>query len=206
MIVENPAALNFLFDEEVFLLASEKGLISAPIIAETGTIAQVDAPSVTPAGTPTISQPAVAETPAEAPTVSIPAVVEIVKPFEPKFLGKNTRRYLITTYYPQHEHIPPEHLTALTAVLKRLNFEADDVAIINLFHHDDAGFEKLTTFFNPQKLLVLGEKAIPAQSGITSINKIEALNGRPALYTFSFDEMMTDVDKKRQFWEQVKNL
>lgn len=187
MIVENPAALNYLFDEEVFLLASEKDTLTAP--------QQVIEPA-----------PVQPEAPVATPAVSEPVEVEITKPFEPKFLGKNAKRFLITTYYPQHDHIHPDHLTALSAVLKRLQFEADDVAIINLYNHANAGYEKLAAFFSPAKLLILGEKAIPAGSDVKAINKIEPKDSHAMLYTFSFDEMMTDVDKKRQFWEQIKNL
>ena len=54
-------------------------------------------------------------------------------------------------------------------------------------------------------MLILGKAAIPAGME-PKFNSIEKSPGLDTLYTFSFDEMMTTVENKKTFWEQIKNL
>ena len=52
----------------------------------------------------------------------------------------------------------------------------------------------------------MGKTAIPAGAGDLNFNSIGAFGNAKVLYTFSFDEMMTNVENKKAFWEQIKNL
>jgi hypothetical protein len=54
-------------------------------------------------------------------------------------------------------------------------------------------------------LVVLGKSATPKLIGL-QLNSIQPVNGIKTLITFGFDEMMTNVDNKKAFWEQMKRL
>ncbi len=122
------------------------------------------------------------------------------------YLGKNNKKFLVVTYYTDHEFIAGAHLTALESILKRKDYDPDDVAIFNIANHTDAGFEQLKNYFNPQKILVLGKSALPANIGTLLFNQPQKLAQIMVLYSFSFDEMMDDVANKKAFWEQMKTL
>ena len=121
------------------------------------------------------------------------------------YLGANKKNFLILVSYNKHEFIKDEHLAALEAVLGRIGHNRDDVAILNLAKHE-SNFEQLLTFFEPKTLVILGESAIPPGMVDPKFNSIEKSEGLAVLHTFSFDKMMANVDNKKTFWEQIKNL
>jgi hypothetical protein len=175
MKVENPVALRFILQDEIYLLNNDKALYSdkAP-------------------------QP-IEETPA-------PPIVVETPPLNFNYMGGHKKNFLVIVHYPGLEFIEDKHLTALQNILKRLEFEMDDVAIFNLAGYSDATFDVLAGFFKPQKLLLLGQNALPAGIGVLTLNKAAQLNNCPTLYSFSFDEMMDSNDNKKAFWEQMKQL
>ncbi|MDB5005425.1 MAG: hypothetical protein JWQ34_3650 [Mucilaginibacter sp.] len=187
MRADNPAALRFILQDDIYLLQGDKAFASQTVtqpIAETQPEPVVEIANTTP-----ITEP-VAET---------PAIVF-------NYLGKNKKQFLIITHYPQHEFIADEHLTALQNILKRKEYDIDDVAILNLAKATVTALDELVTHFNPQKLLILGKDAQPANMGVIALNQTKQLPDLTALYSFSFDEMMSSVDNKKAFWEQMKNL
>ncbi len=121
------------------------------------------------------------------------------------YLGANKKNFLILASYSEHEYIKDEHLVALESVLSRIGYSREDVAILNLAKHGST-FEQVLAFFGPKKLVILGESAIPQRMGNAKFNVIEKSEDLAVLYTFSFDEMMANVDNKKTFWEQIKNL
>ena len=122
------------------------------------------------------------------------------------YFGSHKKGFLIIVHYPEFEYMHERHLAALESTLKRLDFSLEDVAILNIARYDKAPFEQLTDFFTPQKLLILGANALPAGIGTLVLNKLQQLNNYPALFTFSFDEMMDSNENKKAFWEQMKQL
>jgi hypothetical protein len=97
-----------------------------------------------------------------------------------------------------------DHLTALESVLGRLGHTRDDVAILNLAKHNtDHG--QIMAHFNPKILVILGKNAMPDEIDL-AFNSVEQVNGIKTLLSFSFNEMMTNVENKKAFWEQMKNL
>lgn len=126
-------------------------------------------------------------------------------PFSFNYEGKNRKKFLILTHYPDYEAIYAPHFTALEAILSRKGYEPDDVAILNMAKND-ADIDTLTKHFTPQKLLILGQKAVPAGMTAPEFNYLQALTDCNTLLSFSFDDMMENTDNKRAFWEQMKNL
>lgn len=139
------------------------------------------------------------ETKAFAPEIKTPA---------PSFnyLGSNKKNFLILVNYPDREFIQDDHLVALEKVLSGIKHTRDDVAILNLEKNAGAAYAQIADFFKPQTVVILGKQALPQGLSGLDFNTIAALDGGKALLTFSFDEMMTNIDNKKAFWEQIKNV
>ena len=167
MKIENPVALNFIFQDELYLLNAERHSFT------------------------TIAEP-------------VPTAEPIAESYN--YLGKNQRQFLILVHYPAHEFMDAAHLAALTNILKRKELALDDVAIINLHHYQTTDLEALNSFFSPVKIVVMGRNAIPAGMEEPVLNTPLQLKGRHLLYSFSFDDMMSDNERKKLFWEQMKTI
>jgi hypothetical protein len=122
------------------------------------------------------------------------------------YLGGHKKKFLIIVHYPVMEFIAERHLTALESTLKRIEYSLDDVAILNRANYPDVSFEQLTDFFTPQKMLILGGKALHPDLKTLTLNKLQQLNNCLTLLTFGFDEMMDSNENKKAFWEQMKQL
>jgi hypothetical protein len=164
--VENPAALRFIMQDDIFLLNKDK------------------------------------TKPAEKPEQPVLKTPEISF----NYLGKNKKNLLIVVHYPDTEFIAEAHLTALENILKRLDYAIDDVAILNIAKHSNTAIDDLQAYFSPQKLLILGKPAMPAKMENPALNEVKQIAALTALYSFSFDEMMSSTDNKKAFWDQMKNL
>jgi hypothetical protein len=189
--IENPAALHFIMQDDLFFLNADKNLYQNKVIAAVPEVVAVE----------------IAASIAEAPVAEIVVEVAVIeKPIEFKYMGKKRKGFLVLVHYPELEFIKPTHLTALENILKRKGYEIDDVAIFNTAKHADANFEAITAYFKPQKMLVLGKNALPLGISPLALNVPQQLAGFAALYSFSFDEMMDNNDHKKAFWEQMKGL
>ncbi|MGF7074398.1 hypothetical protein [Mucilaginibacter sp. 3215] len=197
MKVENPAAFRFLLEDELYLLNADKMLYDK--IAEPElTTAEPSSPiieQITPGSATT--RPALAAEP--QPVIPTP-----VAGF--KYKGQNLKNFLVLTSYSTDEFIKAEHLTALENILKRKELGPDDVAIFNLANYSETKFSQLKPFFKPTKVLVLGGDALPQDIKVLKPNKPVTSNGITVLYSYSFDEMMNNVEYKKTFWELVKTL
>ncbi|MDN5285346.1 MAG: hypothetical protein JWR38_1620 [Mucilaginibacter sp.] len=188
--VENPVALRFILEDELYLLGTDKALyekraISQPIIEETSLEIK---------------------TQAAAPIIEEPKPEMETQPVNFNYLGQNLKSFLILVHYPELEFIADAHLTALQNILKRKEFDINDVAILNMATYNAIKLEELTNFFKPTRLLVLGQPALPQEIAPLVLNIPKSLNGYTALYSFGFNEMMDSTDNKKAFWEQMKSL
>jgi len=184
--VETPIALQFILQDELYLLNNDKSLYSS-------------------INTPVIDE--VIETMVEiTPAVETVEAVAVETPLTFNPLGAGKTNFLILVHYPELEFIAEAHLTALENILKRKGLAMDDVAIVNMAKHSEAGFEHINKHFKPEKILMLGNKALPAGIGAIGLNIPLQIAGSTALYSFSFDEMMDSNELKKAFWEQMKNL
>ncbi|MDB5147872.1 MAG: hypothetical protein JWQ57_1892 [Mucilaginibacter sp.] len=197
MKVENPAAFRFLLEDELYLLNTDKMLYDKAIEPE-----PTPAVPLSP-----IIEPSNPEQVTASPSLTPePQAVIKTQVADFKYMGKNLKSFLVLTNYKTAEFINAEHLTALENILKRKDLGPDDVAIFNLADYNETKFGQLKTFFKPTKVLVLGGDALPQDIKMLKLNKPVTSNGITVLYSFSFDEMMDNVDYKKAFWEQVKTL
>jgi hypothetical protein len=184
MKIENPAAFSFLMQDDIYLSQHDKAAYSTAAIVYN------------------FESPPVAETVpvAEPPVEAISTVTSF------KYLGDFKKQLLIIVHYTHLEFIDDNHLTAMENILKRLGHSVNDAAIFNLAKYNDASFEQILTFFSPDKLLILGADALPPGVPKLELNKPQLLDKRNCLYSFSFEEMMANVEYKKVFWEQMKQL
>jgi hypothetical protein len=138
---------------------------------------------------------------------SVPALQPKIETPQQNFnyLGANKKNFLILAYYPDHEFIHADHLTALESVLTRIGHHRDDVAILNIAKIATE-YESLAAHFNPKTLLILGEASLVPGIKPPPFNQRQSNDGLNILYTFSFDAMMSSTDNKKAFWEQMKTL
>lgn len=177
MKTENTAALHFILQDDIFLLNQDREAYSYAALP-------VEQPELQPE----------------------PVAVMETKPLAFNYLGGNKKSFLITVYYPGIDFMADAHLTALQNTLKRLGFELDDVAILNLANYAGADYETIASFFSPKKLLVMGKNALPGDFAPIKLNEQQIINGYATLFTYSFDEMMDSNEYKKAFWEQMKLL
>ena len=140
-------------------------------------------------------------------TGTIPSLpVEDIQPATFNYAGGYRQKMLILAAYTGHETMEPAHMGALESAIRRKELVLDDVAILNVIKYPKITLEAIITFFNPQKLLILGKEALPAGLNPPPLNQLFNLPGCVALYTFSFAEMMGNRDNTKVFWDQMKNL
>lgn len=190
MKVENPVALRFLLQDELYLLDTDRPLYENRETAELIT-KKPEPETITQAQVPTIQ--------VTKPEVKTPAVTF-------NYLGKNLKSFLILVHYPGLDFIADVHLTALQNILKRKDLEIYDVAILNMDKYNNTNHDELINFFKPAKLLLLGQAALPQGMAPLALNTPKQLNNYTALYSFSFNEMMESTENKKTFWEQMKTL
>jgi hypothetical protein len=174
---ENPAALHFILQDDIFLLNQDRDAYSHTAL------------------------------PVEQPVLQAePTVVVKTKQVVFNYLGGNKKNFLITVHYPGIDFMDDAHLTALQNTLKRLGFELDDVAILNIANHVNVDHENISHFFKPEKILLMGKSALPKNISPLKLNEPQTEGNCAMLFSFSFDEMMDSNDYKKAFWEQMKLL
>jgi hypothetical protein len=114
--------------------------------------------------------------------------------------------FVILVNYGDHALMKEDHQVALENVLGRIGRTRGDVAILNVAIHDVITGGQILEHFSPKTIVILGKAAIPQDLAGLAFNVIEKKDAVSLLYTFSFDEMMTNTDNKRAFWEQIKSL
>jgi hypothetical protein len=185
MIIDNVAGLQYLLNEDIYLLPQDMNNLNA-VAAEPVVIAE---------STPVKPEPVVEQT-----IVAEPAALYF------NHLGNNAQQFLILCHYPGSDQMDEKHLEALKSALSRKQLALDDVAILNLHKHTAANVADLQQYFAPTRLLLLGATALLTGWDKFNFNQLTNLGSTKALYTYSFTEMMGDRDKTKAFWEQMKVL
>ena len=179
MEIENPMALHFIMQDELFFVKEDREKQAS--IAHAIPVRAIVEEEKTGTVAPPVSKP------------------------EFSYTGKKGE-LLILVHYPDQEFIHEAHLSALENILKRKNLAVDDIAILNMAKNTGTDFETLVNYFVPQKILVLGEQSLPEGMVQLDINQPKQTGTSNLLYSFSFDEMMDSPENKRTFWEQMKNF
>lgn len=122
------------------------------------------------------------------------------------YLGGNNKFLLLLINDAAHTNLQSHELEALEKILvaKRMNLK--DVAIVNQRKYPNTTWKELKTFFACNSIVLFGVD--PASIKIRTLprNAITDFEGMQLLSTYSFIEMEDNVDKKREFWNQMKKL
>jgi len=146
---------------------------------------------------------------AEAPSVAGTQTPD--KPMEEKipfsFLGEHKQGLLYLITAPAIPFFSEQALDAFTKTNQALGYTLADIAVLNTASLDKTEVQQeLLAFFSPKKIVFAG--ASPQELGfpLFPLNSIQSFEGIPVLYTYSFEEMLTDVQKKKTFWQTLKLL
>ncbi|SDM81961.1 hypothetical protein SAMN05421813_12453 [Daejeonella rubra] len=143
------------------------------------------------------------EIPAALP---VPEPAEIKKAKEFTYLGENNKYFLILIDDTKNREISSLHKETLLKIMSAKGLELRDLAILNLDQFPDTTISEIKEFFSCSKLVLFGINpqriALP---GISS-NKVENHANVKLFSTFSIDEMISDVTKKKEFWAIMKEF
>jgi len=138
--------------------------------------------------------------------IPVPEPTEINKAKEFTYLGENNKYFLILIDDTKNREISTLHKETLLKIMSAKGLELRDLAILNLDQFPGTNITELKEFFSCGKLVLFGINpqriAIPAISS----NKVENHNNIKLFSTFSIDEMISDVTKKKEFWAIMKEF
>lgn len=124
-----------------------------------------------------------------------------------QFLGGNKKQILYIVDNQADAYFSSGALDAFSKTINALGLSMEDIAVFNIAKHTPIiDFDQVCTYFNPQKVILAGASPTQLTLNNLSLNDPITINSVKVLYTFSFEEMLTDVERKKTFWQQVKTL
>lgn len=122
------------------------------------------------------------------------------------YLGENNRYFLILVDDASHPELNTAHKEMLMKIMAAKKLEMRDLAIVNLAKYQGVSFDELKAFFSCNRLTLFG--IAPQVIGLPAIGSNEPVNhlGTKILATFSLGEMSSNTDKKREFWNVMKEF
>ncbi|WP_207535445.1 hypothetical protein [Desertivirga arenae] len=136
--------------------------------------------------------------PSPAPSVDVSETVSF------DYLGENNKYFAILVNYPGQQYMAAKELEALKSILGAKKMHIEDVALVNLHKYPSANFHQLKTFLASNRVVIFGIPSQQIQLPAFPLNQISEHEGVKVLVTFAFSEMMTDVEKKKAFWNVMK--
>lgn len=156
--------------------------------------------------------PEVKEPVAETETSTIANAAPTLQAASLSFFGKNAANLLFL--YDQANG-PADHalisteMEAFGKILTALKLTFDDIALVN-WAFQKPSVELLLKNLQPQKIVVLGSQVNLQNVGFTisapALHQVQQFQDISFLHSYSFVEMLDDVEKKRVFWGSLKAL
>ncbi len=122
------------------------------------------------------------------------------------YLGENNRYFLIVVDDKTHPSLNTPHREMLMKIMAAKKLEMRDLAILNLAKYSGTNFDQLKAFFSCNRITLFG--IAPQVIGLPAIGANEPAKHleTKVLATFSLDEMSSNTDKKREFWNVMKEF
>ncbi len=122
------------------------------------------------------------------------------------YLGENNRYFLIIVDDKTHADLNTPHREMLMKIMAAKKLELRDLAIVNLAKYPDSNFGQLKNFFSCSKIILFGID--PQTIGLpgTGANQPGKHLDIKVLATFGLEEMSSNTDKKREFWNVMKDF
>jgi len=122
-----------------------------------------------------------------------------------KTYGSNNKNILFVISDNHNEFLSADAELAFMKILQALKLTLEDIAVFNYNQScSDITFEKIKEKLNPKSCIFLGAK--PESLGVEGCaeNILKVEDNIQFLYSYSFDEMLYDIEKKRLFWDTIK--
>lgn len=142
----------------------------------------------------------------DTPVQEIKVVPEIKKPKEFSYIGENNKYFLILIDDSSSTEISPLHKETLLKIMGAKGLELRDLAILNLNLFPNTTINELKDFFSCNKLVLFGINPQGINLPNMSSNKVENHLNIKLFSTYSIDEMINDVNKKKEFWAIMKDF
>lgn len=122
------------------------------------------------------------------------------------YLGENNRYFLIIVDDKSHPSLNTPHKEMLMKIMAAKKLELRDLAILNLAKYPDSNFSDLKDFFSCNRLTLFGID--PQRIGLPAIGANQPAKHMDVkvLTTFGLEEMSSNTDKKREFWNVMKDF
>ena len=138
--------------------------------------------------------------------IPVPDSAVIKKPKEFLYLGENNKYFLILIDDDKNREINSLHKETLLKIMSAKGLELRDLAILNLDQFPDTNITELKEFFSCSKMVLFGINPQRIELPNISSNKVENHANVKLFSTFSIDEMISDVTKKKEFWAIMKEF
>lgn len=122
------------------------------------------------------------------------------------YIGENNRYFLILVEDKTHPGLNAVHKDMLMKIMSAKKLELRDLAILNLAKYPDTNFKELKEFFSCNRLSLFGID--PHKIGLPAMGSNQPVKHSDVkvLATFGLEEMSNNTDKKREFWNVMKDF
>jgi hypothetical protein len=118
------------------------------------------------------------------------------------FWGSNEKKVSFLIRNSAFEYFSTEAEDAFLKTLTALKLTINDVSVVNLANNATS-FDEIKKVLNSKFYIYCeGEN----EENRNFFNRLFEKDGLTFLYTYSFEEMLTDVTKKRTFWNAIKEI
>ena len=138
--------------------------------------------------------------------IPVPDSAVIKKPKEFSYLGENNKYFLILIDDAKNKEINSLQKETLLKIMSAKGLELRDLAILNLDQFPGTNITELKEFFSCSKMVLFGINPQRIELPPISSNKVENHANVMLFSTFSIDEMINDVTKKKDFWAIMKEF
>ena len=123
------------------------------------------------------------------------------------FKGENKKHILFLIRDPNQPYMSAEAYDAFLKMLTALQLTEADIALMNVANERNSSeFKQIMNFFTPQKIILLGVDPPSLKLPAIPLNALQKGRVSTVFHTFSLEEMLTDLAKKKAFWIEFKNL
>lgn len=185
LLTDHPIALQALMSETIFTVGGAVGTVDV-VSSAVDTREEVVTEDVTAAE-------------------NAPPIAPLMEQEEFVYQGDKSAGVLFILRYPDYPYFSPQAEEAFVKTIGALQLTPQNVAVVNLANpHNPNDFRRIMAFFAPTKITFLGVE--PASLKLPAIAHNSYMRGNKAtvFYTFSFEEMFADVQKKKLFWAEFK--
>lgn len=122
------------------------------------------------------------------------------------YLGENNKFMLLLIQEDSHPNLRSNELEALANILGAKRMSLKDVAIVNQRKYSASSWKEFKAYFACSSIVLFGIDPTEIKIRTLPRNAITDFEEMQVLFTYSFAEMLSNVDKKREFWNQMKKL